>query len=185
LCACGPKMCTHNQEHKLVCERPGRKRKKTHSDFKALVTDNLCEPAQTYHVNKQCPFTKIRLWEERATVRAKYVFLRIETVFISLTSFLLYEDTAPKQPWIGVRPAIRVQLASNLECKGFLHVFGSCHAVCVYMGPAGLVAPLIVRYNAFQLKCHPPKNREKRSCRALVSSKISRCFQIFVQGKFE
>ena len=103
-----------------------------------------------------------------------YFFLRIETVLlVSLTSRLLYEDTVPKQPWMGVRPAIRellttdarfcLQLAGNLECRVFpLHVFGSCHVVCVYVGPVGLVAPLIVHYNFFQLKCLiPQKTGEK------------------------
>ena len=54
---------------------------------------------------------------------------------------------------MGVRPAIRLQLAGNLESRTFsLHVFGSCHAVCVHMGPVGFVPSLIVRDNVFQLK---------------------------------
>ena len=163
MCVCGPQMCTYNQEHKLVCQRPGRKEKNSLGFQGACDGQPLRACSDLSFQRAMSLYKKKMMGRESNHASEIYFFLRIETVLlVSLTSRLLYEDTVPKQPWMGVRPAIRVQLASNLECKGFLHVFGSCHAVCVYMGPAGLVAPLIVRYNAFQLKCHPQKQGKKK-----------------------
>jgi hypothetical protein len=167
-------MCTYNQEHKLVCQRPGRKEKNSLGFQGACDGQPLRACSDLSFQRAMSLYKKKMMGRESNHASEIYFFLRIETVLlVSLTSRLLYEDTVPKQPWMGVRPTIRellttdarfcLQLAGNLECRVFpLHVFGSCHVVCVYVGPVGLVAPLIVHYNFFQLKCLiPQKTGEK------------------------